>query len=110
MKTRYTVILSMCAGAAIGASAIQGINAQQGRPCAFNHAPSRATAPSRLFAPATGTLPQRTQCKPAMVILTELRVTMPAARRPEATEEATPLLRPADPDAEPGRGRYADAY
>ncbi len=45
-----------------------------------------------------------------MVILTELRVTMPAARRPEATEEATPLLRPADPDAEPGRGRYADAY
>ena len=30
MKTRYTVILSMCAGAAIGASAIQGINAQQG--------------------------------------------------------------------------------
>jgi hypothetical protein len=30
MKTRYTVIRSMCAGAAIGASAIQGINAQQG--------------------------------------------------------------------------------
>jgi uncharacterized protein (DUF1330 family) len=30
MKTRYTAILSMCAGAAIGASAIQGINAQQG--------------------------------------------------------------------------------
>ena len=38
-----------------------------------------------------GTLPQRTQCKPAMVILTEIvRVTMPAARRPEATEESTP--------------------
>jgi len=30
MKTRYTVILSMFAGCAIGASAIQAINAQQG--------------------------------------------------------------------------------
>jgi hypothetical protein len=42
-----------------------------------------------------GTLQQQTQRKPAMVILTEIvRVTMPAARRPEATEESTPLLRP----------------
>jgi uncharacterized protein (DUF1330 family) len=30
MKTRYTVILAMFAGAAMGASAIQAINAQQG--------------------------------------------------------------------------------
>jgi hypothetical protein len=58
-----------------------------------------------------GTLQQQTQLKPVTVILTEIvRVTMPAACRPEATEEPTPLLRPADPDAEPGRGRYADAY
>jgi hypothetical protein len=58
-----------------------------------------------------GTLQQQTQRKPAMVILTTMvRVTMPAARRLRATEESTPLLSPVDPDAEPGRGRYAECY
>jgi hypothetical protein len=58
-----------------------------------------------------GTLQQRTQRKPAMVIRTEIvRVAVPA-RRPEATEPPESMLLPVtDPDAEPGRGRYADAY
>jgi hypothetical protein len=52
-----------------------------------------------------GTLQQRTQRKPAMVILTSMvRVTVPAAHRPEATEESV-LLRVADPDQLPGRDR-----
>jgi hypothetical protein len=31
MKTRYTVVLSMIAGAAVGAAAIQGLHAQPSR-------------------------------------------------------------------------------
>jgi hypothetical protein len=58
-----------------------------------------------------GTLQQTTQRKPAMVILTEIvRVTMPAARWLEATEESTRLPRPIDPDGEAGRGRFGDCY
>jgi hypothetical protein len=50
-----------------------------------------------------GTVQQRTQRKPAMVIDTEIvRVAMPAARRLEVT---LPRQRPIDLDAEPGRGR-----
>jgi hypothetical protein len=55
-------------------------------------------------------LRQTTQQKPATIILTEvLRMVVPA-RRPEATEESTPLPRPIDPDAEAGRGRLGMAY
>jgi hypothetical protein len=54
---------------------------------------------------------QQTTRRPAIVVLTERwRVTMLAARRPEATQESmtSPSWRsqtPIDPDREPGRGR-----
>jgi hypothetical protein len=72
---------------------------------------SAVSGASRAVCDLMGTLQQQTQRKPAMVILTTMvRVTMPAARRLRATEGSTPLLSPVDPDAEPGRGRYAECY
>ncbi len=56
------------------------------RPQRCGNGPRRLGCTGAAGGDLMGTLPQRTQCKPAMVILTEARVTMPAARRPEATE------------------------